>query len=207
MNSNMPYDDFVVKQIAGDLLPGATQGDRIATGFLRNSMTNEEGGVKPEQFRIEGIFDRIDAVGKSVLGLTAQCAQCHTHKYDPLTHDEYYGMYAYLNGIEETSIAALLPSAKEETDSLLAEIVSIDREIVEKSLMPRWLLKSGSRKCSPCHAPSGTRSSSISSATRVRSIYRCLINPSSTKATRPLAEPKHFLPLWRFRKSAPRVSN
>ena len=133
MNSNMPYDDFVVKQIAGDLLPGATQGDRIATGFLRNSMTNEEGGVKPEQFRIEGIFDRIDAVGKSVLGLTAQCAQCHTHKYDPLTHDEYYGMYAYLNGIEETSIAALLPSAKEETDSLLAEIVSIDREIVEKS--------------------------------------------------------------------------
>jgi mono/diheme cytochrome c family protein len=94
INANMPYDEFIIKQVAGDLLPGATQDDRIATGFLRNSMTNEEGGAKPEQFRVEGVFDRIDAIGKSVLGLTAQCAQCHTHKYDPLTHDEYFGMFA-----------------------------------------------------------------------------------------------------------------
>lgn len=133
MNSNMPYDDFVVKQIAGDLLPDATQDDRIATGFLRNSMTNEEGGAKPEQFRIEGIFDRIDAIGKSVLGLTAQCAQCHTHKYDPLTHEEYYGMYAFLNGIEETSIAAVTPGEKKETDALLAEIAAIDDGIRKSS--------------------------------------------------------------------------
>lgn len=129
LNANMPYNEFVIKQIAGDLLPHATQDDRIATGFLRNSMTNEEGGAKPEQFRIEGVFDRIDAIGKSMLGLTAQCAQCHTHKYDPLTHDEYYGMFAFLNGIEETSIAAYTPAERKTTDQLLAEISSIDQTL------------------------------------------------------------------------------
>lgn len=133
MNSNMPYNDFILKQIAGDLLPGATQDDRIATGFLRNSMTNEEGGAKPEQFRIEGVIDRIDAIGKSVLGLTAQCAQCHTHKYDPLTHDEYFGMFAFLNGVEETSIAAHTTQEKNATDALLAEIMAIDEGVRKSS--------------------------------------------------------------------------
>jgi mono/diheme cytochrome c family protein len=133
MNQNMPYDQFVVKQIAGDLLPNADQDDRIATGFLRNSMTNEEGGAKPEQFRIEGIFDRIDAIGKSVLGLTAQCAQCHTHKYDPLTHDEYYGMFAFLNGVNETSVAAYTPEEKKTQEQLLAEIAAIDQGIRQSS--------------------------------------------------------------------------
>jgi hypothetical protein len=133
MNSNMPYDAFVVKQIAGDLLPNPTQADRIATGFLRNSMTNEEGGAKPEQFRIEGIFDRIDAIGKSVLGLTAQCAQCHSHKYDPLTQDEYYGLYAYLNGIEETSIAARTLAEARTTEAILAAVSTIDDRIRKSS--------------------------------------------------------------------------
>ncbi len=133
MNANMPYDQFVIKQIAGDLLPGATQDDRIATGFLRNSMTNEEGGAKPEQFRIEGLFDRIDAIGKSMLGLTAQCSQCHTHKYDPLTHDEYYGMFAFLNGIEETSIAARTPQETTTTQEIIARIAAIDVSLRQKS--------------------------------------------------------------------------
>lgn len=133
MNRNMPYNDFVIKQIAGDLLPNATQNDRIATGFLRNSMVNEEGGAKPEQFRVEGIFDRIDAIGKSVLGLTAQCAQCHTHKYDPLTHDEYFGMFAYLNSISETSMAAYTPDERETTEELLATIAGIDRQVRKSS--------------------------------------------------------------------------
>ena len=133
INANMPYDEFIIKQFAGDLLPGATQDDRIATGFLRNSMTNEEGGAKPEQFRIEGIFDRIDAIGKSMIGLTAQCAQCHTHKYDPLTHDEYFGMYAFLNTIEETSIPALSKEDRLTTDEILAKIAAIDTSIREKA--------------------------------------------------------------------------
>ncbi len=133
MNQNMPYDEFVIKQIAGDLLPNATQDDKIATGFLRNSMVNEEGGAKPEQFRVEGIFDRIDAIGKSTLGLTAQCAQCHTHKYDPLTHDEYYGMFAYLNNVSETSIAAYTPNEKITADDLLKQIGVIDQNIRKSS--------------------------------------------------------------------------
>lgn len=133
MNQNMPYNDFVVKQIAGDLLPNATQDDRIATGFLRNSMVNEEGGAKPEQFRVEGIFDRMDAIGKSMLGLTAQCAQCHTHKYDPLTHDEYFGMFAYLNNISETSIGAYTPQERKTVSQLLEQISEIDRQASKSS--------------------------------------------------------------------------
>ncbi len=130
MNSNMPYDEFVIKQIAGDLLPSPTQDDLIATGFLRNSMTNEEGGAKPEQFRVEGIFDRMDAIGKSVLGLTTQCAQCHTHKYDPILHDEYFGMFAYLNGISETSIPAYTVTGKKTIADTEAEIRAIEKKIL-----------------------------------------------------------------------------
>src|SRR5262249_10924706 len=82
LNRNLPYDRFIVEQIAGELLPGAGQDQKVATGYLRNSMINEEGGVDPEQFRMEAMFDRMDAIGKGVLGLTIQCAQCHSHKYD-----------------------------------------------------------------------------------------------------------------------------
>ena len=101
LNNDMPYDEFVIEQIAGDLLPNPTQDQLVATGFLRNSMINEEGGIDPEQFRMEAMFDRMDAIGKGMLGLTIQCAQCHTHKYDPLTHTEYYRMFAFLNNCHE----------------------------------------------------------------------------------------------------------
>lgn len=99
LNKDMPYDQFVIEQIAGDLLPNATQDQTIATGFLRNSMINEEGAIVPEQFRMVEMFDRMDCVGKAVLGLTTQCAQCHNHKFDPLSQAEYYGMFAYLNDV------------------------------------------------------------------------------------------------------------
>ena len=103
VNADMPYDRFVLEQLAGDLLPNATQAQRIATGFLRNGMVNEEGAIIAEQFRMEGLFDRMDAIGKSVLGLTIQCAQCHTHKFDPLTHDEYFGLMAFINNDYEAT--------------------------------------------------------------------------------------------------------
>ena len=83
INRDLPYDQFIIEQIAGDLLPRPTQDQMVATGFLRNSMLNEEGGIDPEQFRMEAMFDRMDAIGKGILGLTIQCAQCHNHKYDP----------------------------------------------------------------------------------------------------------------------------
>ena len=105
LNADKPYDEFLVEQIAGDLLPDAGQDELVATGFLRNSMVNEEGGIDPEQFRIEGLFDRIDAIGKSVLGLTLQCAQCHSHKFDPISHRDYFGLFAYLNNCHEATIA------------------------------------------------------------------------------------------------------
>src|SRR5205823_6681920 len=79
LNRDLPYDRFIIEQLAGDLLPNPTQDQRVATGFLRNSMKNEEGGIDPEQFRMDAMFDRVDALGKSVLGLTVQCCQCHDH--------------------------------------------------------------------------------------------------------------------------------
>lgn len=103
INADVPFDRFVIEQLAGDLLPNPTQAQRVATGFLRNGMVNEEGAIVAEQFRMEGLFDRMDAIGKGILGLTIQCAQCHTHKFDPITHDEYYGLMAFLNNDYEAT--------------------------------------------------------------------------------------------------------
>lgn len=103
MNEDKPYDQFIIEQVAGDLLPNATQDQIVATGYLRNSMVSEEGAIIAEQYRMEGMFDRMDALGKGVLGLTVQCTQCHTHKFDPITHDEYYRMFAALNDTYEAT--------------------------------------------------------------------------------------------------------
>ena len=136
LNGDMGYDQFIINQIAGDLLPNATQDNKVATGYLRNSMTNEEGGAKPEQFRVEGLFDRMDAIGKGVLGITTQCAQCHTHKYDPLTHDEYFGMFAFLNSTRETSHAAYFDSDNAKIRDIKTEIKKFEEEL--KSSHPQW---------------------------------------------------------------------
>src|SRR5436190_14280064 len=124
-NRDLPYDQFIIDQLAGDLLPNPTQDQRVATGFLRNSMLNEEGGVDPEQFRMDAMFDRMDAIGKGVLGLTIQCAQCHSHKFDPLTQEEYYRMFAFLNNSYESNVAAYTPGEQ----MLRADIFRQIREI------------------------------------------------------------------------------
>ncbi len=136
LNSDMPYDRFIIEQIAGDLLPNATQDQVVATGFLRNSMINEEGGVDPEQFRMEAMFDRMDAIGKSVLGLTIQCAQCHNHKFDPLRQEEYYRMFAFLNNSYESNIAVYTPAEQMKR----AEIFRLIREIEDglQLKVPDW---------------------------------------------------------------------
>jgi hypothetical protein len=136
LNRDLPYNEFIVEQIAGDLLTGTSQGHRVATGFLRNSMINEEGGIDPEQFRMEAMFDRMDCIGKAVLGLTIQCAQCHSHKYDPLTQEEYYRMFAFLNNSHEANIAVYSP----EDQMKRAEILRKTREIEEdlKHREPAW---------------------------------------------------------------------
>ncbi|MCA9141058.1 MAG: PSD1 domain-containing protein, partial [Planctomycetales bacterium] len=136
LNQDRPYNDFIVRQIAGDLLPNATQSDRVATGFLRNSMVNEEGGADPEQFRMEAMFDRMDAIGKSILGLTIQCGQCHTHKYDPLQQEEYYGMFAFLNNTYDAIIPVYTEAEQQQRDVVLSEIREFENAI--KQQIPDW---------------------------------------------------------------------
>ena len=138
-NRDMPYNEFVLHQIAGDLLPRPTQANLVATGFLRNSMINEEGGADPEQFRMAAMYDRMDAIGKSVLGLTMQCAQCHNHKYDPLTQDDYYRMFAFLNNTHDAIIPVYAPDEQKHRASILAEIASI--EVGLKKSTPDWAQK------------------------------------------------------------------
>jgi len=97
VNRDLPFDQFTIEQLAGDLLPEATTSQRAASAFHRNTLINEEGGVDPEQFRIESVVDRVNTTGTVWLGLTIGCAQCHTHKYDPITHRDYYRLFAFFN--------------------------------------------------------------------------------------------------------------
>jgi Protein of unknown function (DUF1553)/Protein of unknown function (DUF1549)/Planctomycete cytochrome C len=117
LNADMPFDQFSIEQVAGDLLPGATIDQRIATGFHRNTMLNEEGGIDPLEFRFHAMVDRVATTGATWLGLTLQCCQCHTHKYDPITHREYYSMMAFLNNADEPELE--LPNSDQERDARL----------------------------------------------------------------------------------------
>eukprot|EP01035_Chromulina_nebulosa_P040196 gene40196-54352_t len=136
LNKDQPYDQFLIEQIAGDLLPAATQDQIVATGFLRNGMINEEGAIIPEQFRIEGVFDRMDCIGKATLGLTLQCAQCHTHKFDPLTHDDYFGLFAFLNNTYEAQSWVYTPEQQEQLAKLKSDLAAVDDRL--KKAHPQW---------------------------------------------------------------------
>ena len=107
-NNDLPFDQFTIQQIAGDLLPNATVDQKVATGFHRNTPTNREGGVNIEMFRFEQVVDRASTVGSVWLGLTVGCAQCHDHKYDPISQKEFYQLYAYFNNADEVNIEAPL---------------------------------------------------------------------------------------------------
>src|SRR5438132_477572 len=129
LNRDLPYDQFIIQQIAGDELPNPAQDQRVATGFLRNSMINEEGGVDPEQFRMEAMVDRMDAIGKSMLGLTIQCAQCHNHKFDPLTQEEYYRIFAFLNNDYEANIAVYTPEEQRKRADIFRQIHDLEADL------------------------------------------------------------------------------
>lgn len=153
-NRNLPYDRFVIEQLAGDLLPDAGVHDRIATGFHRNTMVNEEGGIDVEEFRYEAMVDRTNTTGQVFLGLTLACAQCHSHKYDPIAHDEYYRFYAFLNNTDDVQIevpdeavAKRRAEVQSQIDALVADlpnkfpVAAVQTETV--SLIPTAVSSSG----------------------------------------------------------------
>jgi len=100
-NKNIPYDDFLTWQLAGDLLPDATKEQVLATAFLRNHKYTEEGGVVPEEYRVEYVIDKVKTYGKGILGMTIECAQCHDHKFDPFSQVDYFRLYAFFNTSKE----------------------------------------------------------------------------------------------------------
>lgn len=129
-NADLPYDEFLKKQIAGDLLPDATLGDRLATAFHRNSQTNTEGGTDDEEYRWEAVVDRVDSTWAGVLGLTFACARCHDHPYDPITHKDYYAFAAYLNTSRDGDLAEDWPKlAVPENRSQWEEADRLDCEL------------------------------------------------------------------------------
>ncbi len=113
LNADMPFVQFTIEQLAGDLLPGATTEQKIATGFHRNTLTNKEGGVDQEEFRVAAVIDRVSTTSQVWLGLTMGCAQCHDHKYDPISQREFYQLFAFFNSDREVNIDAPLPGESE----------------------------------------------------------------------------------------------
>ncbi len=119
-HDNMPFDRFLTEQIAGDLLPNATDAQRIASGFHRNHVTTDEGGAIAEEYLVEYAVDRVATTGSVFLGLTLGCARCHDHKYDPVTQEDFYRLYAYFNSIEEPGLYSQLPDPTRAFEPFLA---------------------------------------------------------------------------------------
>src|SRR5690606_18190800 len=97
LNADMPFDRFTIEQLAGDLLPGATDEQVLATAYHRNTMTNDEDGTDDEEFRVAAVLDRVNTTMEVWQGTTMACVQCHSHPYDPIRHEEYYQIYAFFN--------------------------------------------------------------------------------------------------------------
>jgi len=126
-NTNLSYDKFITWQIAGDLIPNASKEQIIATGFNRNHKITQEGGVIPEEYRSEYVADRTNTTSKVMMGLTMECARCHSHKYDDISHEEYYGMYSYFNNIDEDGLISYSDKAPKPN-------ITVTRNDIEKDL-------------------------------------------------------------------------
>ncbi|MDN3658258.1 DUF1553 domain-containing protein [Ferruginibacter paludis] len=124
-NRDIPYDSFLTKQIAGDLLPGATDEDFIATAFQRNTMTNDEGGTDNEEFRTAAVMDRVNTTWQATMGTTFACVQCHSHPYDPFKHEDYYKFLAFYNDSRDEDTEADYPLLRHYNDSLQKELLAV----------------------------------------------------------------------------------
>jgi hypothetical protein len=143
LNADMPFDEFTVEQLAGDMLPGAMQEQRVATGFHRNTQINEEGGIDVEQFRVESIVDRVNTTGSVWLGLTVGCCQCHDHKFDPIAQREYYQLFAFLNNCDEPTLELGTPEQVRERRRVSARLKQVERQLkgldtTSPAGMQRW---------------------------------------------------------------------
>jgi hypothetical protein len=135
-NRNLPYDEFTIEQLAGDLLPNPGQSQRMATAFHRNTMTNTEGGTDDEEFRVAAVKDRVDTTGQVWMGLTFGCAKCHSHKYDPITQEEYYRLFAVYNQTADADrpdeapfMPAPTPAAEETVRRIDARLAALKTEL------------------------------------------------------------------------------
>ena len=126
-NTNLSSDKFITWQIAGDLIPNASKEQIIATGFNRNHKITQEGGVIPEEYRSEYVADRTNTTSKVMMGLTMECARCHSHKYDDISHEEYYGMYSYFNNVDEDGLISYSDKAPKPN-------LTVTRNDIEKDL-------------------------------------------------------------------------
>ena len=122
LNRDLPFDQFTIEQLAGDLLPNATMEQKIATGFHRNTQINQEGGIDKEQFRIESVVDRVATTSYAWLGLTLACSQCHDHKFDPFTQREYFGLFAMLNNQDEPDLPLTSPDETKRVAEIEAKV-------------------------------------------------------------------------------------
>ncbi len=132
LNADMPYDRFSALQLAGDMVPDASIEDRVASGFHRNTLHNTEGGTDKEEDRVKKTVDRTNTMGTIWLGMTVGCAQCHSHKYDPLTQREYYQLYSFFNSIDEVDISAPLPLEQAQYEIAKAAYDEAHRPLTEK---------------------------------------------------------------------------
>jgi hypothetical protein len=145
INEGMPFNQFTIEQLAGDMLPQPTQSQRVATGFHRNTMLNEEGGIDPLEFRYHAMADRVATTGTTWLGLTTGCAQCHTHKFDPITHEDYFGMMAYMNNADEPDLyltdensAANREKNRQQAETLIGVLASKWPKSTEEKKYPEF---------------------------------------------------------------------
>jgi hypothetical protein len=146
-NRNMPFDRFTIEQLAGDLLPQATEEQRIATGFNRNHMINSEGGSIPEEFQVEYVADRVETTAAVWLGTTLGCARCHDHKYDPFPQRDFYRFFAYFNHLPEAGIHAAdgnaapilrlgSPDQRREMARLNGRLAELEPKVLETAVSP-----------------------------------------------------------------------
>ncbi len=132
LNADMPFDEFTVEQLAGDMLPGTTRDQLVATGFNRNAMINEEGGIDTLEYRFLSMVDRVHVTATSWLGLTMACAQCHTHKYDPIQHTEYYRFMACLNNAYEPTMEVPVTEVVEKRKKIQEQIEVLEAALPDK---------------------------------------------------------------------------